>query len=63
MPAGLGDLPQHFAYAILGPHQDQALLRPGIPLDEHDLDRYVDETAACRPCNFAGIADSSVIGR
>lgn len=37
---------EHFAYAILGPHQDQALLRPDIPLDEHDLDRYVDETVA-----------------
>jgi TetR/AcrR family transcriptional repressor of mexJK operon len=37
---------EHFAYAVLGPHQDQALLRPGAPLDETQLDRHVEETVA-----------------
>jgi TetR/AcrR family transcriptional regulator, mexJK operon transcriptional repressor len=36
----------HFAYALLGPYQDQALLRPGEAIDDTELDRHVEETVA-----------------
>ncbi len=35
-----------FAYAILGPHQDQALLQPGRPPTPADLDEYVGVVVA-----------------
>lgn len=35
---------EHFAYAVLGPHQDKALLRPDALLVDKELDRHVDES-------------------
>ncbi len=36
----------HFAYAVLGPHQDQALLQPSRPLTRAHLDEHVDKVVA-----------------
>lgn len=35
-----------FAYSVLGPHQDQALLQPNRPLTRSDLDEHVDKVIA-----------------
>lgn len=35
-----------FAYAVLGPHQDQALLQPNRQLARSDLDEHVDHVVA-----------------
>ena len=35
-----------FAYAVLGPHQDQALLQPNRRLTRSDLDEHVDHVVA-----------------
>jgi TetR/AcrR family transcriptional regulator, mexJK operon transcriptional repressor len=35
-----------FAYAVLGPHQDQALLQPDRPLARADIDEHVDQVVA-----------------
>ena len=36
----------HFAYAVLGPPQDQALLQPGRPLTRAHLDQHADKVVA-----------------
>jgi TetR/AcrR family transcriptional repressor of mexJK operon len=35
---------QYFAYAVLGPYQDQALLRPDVPIDESRLEQHIEAT-------------------
>jgi TetR/AcrR family transcriptional repressor of mexJK operon len=53
----------HFAYAVLGPHQDQALLQPNRPLTRAYLDEHVEKTVAAFLRAYTPSAHQQVLSR
>ena len=52
-----------FAYAVLGPHQDQALLQPNRRLTRSDLDEHVDHVVAAFLRAYAPAAHPQAVSR
>jgi TetR/AcrR family transcriptional regulator, mexJK operon transcriptional repressor len=52
-----------FAYAVLGPHQDQALLQPHRPLTRAHLDEHVDSVVAAFLRAYAPTAPAPAVSR
>jgi TetR/AcrR family transcriptional repressor of mexJK operon len=52
-----------FAYAVLGPHQDQALLQPNRPLTHAHLDEHVDKVVTAFLRAYAPTAHPQPVSR
>jgi TetR/AcrR family transcriptional repressor of mexJK operon len=52
-----------FAYAVLGPYQDQALLQPNRPLTHAHLDEHVDKVVAAFLRAYAPTAHPRAVSR
>jgi TetR/AcrR family transcriptional repressor of mexJK operon len=52
-----------FAYAVLGPYQDQALLQPGRPLGRSRLDKHADTVVAAFLRAYAPTAHPKPVSR
>jgi hypothetical protein len=52
-----------FAYAVLGPHQDQALLQPNRPLTHAHLDEHVDKVVSAFLRAYAPTAHPQAVSR
>jgi TetR/AcrR family transcriptional regulator, mexJK operon transcriptional repressor len=52
-----------FAYAVLGPHQDQALLQPSRPLTRADLGEHADTVVAAFLRAYAPTVHSQAVSR
>ncbi|HEY0717007.1 MAG TPA: TetR/AcrR family transcriptional regulator [Streptosporangiaceae bacterium] len=52
-----------FAYAVLGLHQDQALLQPNRPLDSGDIDEHVNKVVTAFLRAYAPITHPQAVSR